>query len=162
MLDLGGQQHCNNEPDFNQDLCNDARVEKSSLRKIGCTTPFGLNKDKICKDQENGSKAIELYTEIFVDHVNSCYGPCSFVLTKAIRTRAVNNVDKNYSSLTIYFDEKIKVIDAHHLYSGLSLIAEIGGYVGLFLGVSVNQVSVLMNILLDKIDCLFNRKKQFI
>ena len=132
-----------------------------SLRKIGCTTPFGLHKEKICEDQENSSKAMKLYTEMFRDNVNNCYGPCSFVLTKAIKTRHVKNGGKNYSSVTIYFDEKIKVTDAHYLYSGLSLIAEIGGYVGLFLGVSVNQVSVLMNTLLDKINCVFNQQRQF-
>ena len=93
---------------------------------------------------------------MFENNYNNCYGPCSFVLTKAIKTREVTNKGKNYSSVTVYFDENIKVTNTHYLYSGLSLIAEIGGYVGLFLGVSVNQVSVLMNILLDKINCLFN------
>ena len=147
MLDVEGQQHCNTEPDFDLDLCNEARLE----RKIGCTTPFGPNKNRICRDQENGSKAMKHYT----DNYYNCYGPCSFVLTKAIKTSEVTNEGKNYSSVTVYFDENIKVTDSHHLYSGLSLIAEIGGYVGLFLGVSVNQLSALMNILLDKIDYFF-------
>ena len=45
------------------------------------------------------------------------------------------------SWLKIETQENIKVVEAHYLYSGLSLIAEIGGYVGLFLGVSVIQIN---------------------
>ena len=37
--------------------------------------------------------------------------------------------------------ENIKVTEAHLLYSVLSMIAEIGGYVGLFLGVSIIQIN---------------------
>ena len=58
----------------------------------------------------------------------------------------------------IKFKENIKVIEAYHLYSALSMIAEVGGYVGLFLGISVNQVSALFNVLLDKFNLICNRR----
>ena len=169
MLDLGSQ-FCNNEPEFDKDSCTEAKLERKSLEKYGCTNPYGPNKDKICQDQVNGSKAMELYEEIFVKKISKCSKPCSFVSTKAIKTKDtrkyysanINGKIKHYSLVVIDFKENIKVTDAYHTYSGLSLIAEIGGYVGLFLGVSVNQVSVLMNILLDKINWLCNRKEQFI
>ena len=51
--------------------------------------------------------------------------------------------------VVIYFKENIKVTKAYHVYSGLSLIAEIGGYVGLFLGVSINQVTNLFDVLFN-------------
>ncbi len=35
------------------------------------------------------------------------------------------------------FDELIKVTTAHFSYTKLELVAELGGYVGLFLGISV-------------------------
>ena len=50
--------------------------------------------------------------------------------------------------VTITFEELIKVTTGKYLYSELSLIAEIGGYVGLFLGVSVNQISNFLDFLL--------------
>ena len=37
------------------------------------------------------------------------------------------------------------------MYSGLTLIAEIGGYVGLFLGVSINQLTNLLDVLILQI-----------
>ena len=50
------------------------------------------------------------------------------------------------------FKRNIKVTEAQYLYSGLSLIAEVGGYVGLFLGVSVNQVTILVDKLFGYVD----------
>ena len=57
------------------------------------------------------------------------------------------------------FKRNIKVTEAQYLYSGLSLIAEVGGYVGLFLGVSVNQITILVDKLFGYID-LWNHSHQ--
>ena len=162
MLDLGGHL-CSQKPNFDKDNCTEAKFERLSLEKFGCTSPFGPNKDKICPDKENGTKVMELYTETFNKYTaKHCENPCSFILTKATITKDITHYDTtkvyNYTTVTIYFKEHIKVIEAHYLYSGLSLIAEIGGYVGLFLGISVNQVSVLFNAFLDRIDGSLNSK----
>ena len=162
---------CNNEPEYDKDLCTDAELESKSLETFGCTTPFGANKDKICQDQVIGSKALKLYKDTFMNkRATNCNSPCSFVSTKAIKikdekindTIKINGELKTYNFVKILFKKNIKVVVAYPTYSGISLIAEIGGYVGLFLGVSVNQVSALMYIVLDKIECLFKRKKQFL
>ena len=113
---------------------------------------------------------MELYHETFAkSKLNNCYSSCSFVLTKQTITKdilqkmaKVDGQFRKIGRLMISFKQIIKVTDAYYLYSGLSLIAEIGGYVGLFLGVSVNQVSSLMNTLLDKIDWICNQKEQLI
>ena len=55
----------------------------------------------------------------------------------------INNTD--VSRLTIHFDRNIKSTKAHYLYSGWSLIAEIGGYFGLFLGISVSHITLLID-----------------
>ena len=56
--------------------------------------------------------------------------------------------------------ENIKVTTGHRLYSVLSMIAEIGGYVGLFLGVSVKQITIIMDVMFDWIDSCCNVRKQ--
>ena len=48
---------------------------------------------------------------------------------------------KPSAKMDIATRENIKVIEAHWIYSLLSMIAEIGGYVGLFLGVSIIQIN---------------------
>ena len=64
----------------------------------------------------------------------------------------------NSCSVYLNFGEIIKETKAYRLYSKLSLIAEVGGYVGLFLGVSINQISYLMEFMVLKIEHLFSKK----
>ena len=149
---------CNNEPEYDKDLCTDAELESKSLETFGCTTPFGANKDKICQDQVIGSKALKLYKDTFMNkRATNCNSPCSFVSTKAMKTREIYGD----GFVKMFLKENIQVIEAYHLYSGLSFIAEVGGYVGLFLGVSVNQISTMVNAVLDKLEWILNRNKRF-
>ena len=48
----------------------------------------------------------------------------------------------------------IKVTKSHHLYSGLSLLAEVGGHVGLFLGISVVHFNDIIQKVIEKITSL--------
>ena len=153
MFDFGGQP-CETEPKFNHDACTEAKLNKKSLEKFGCTTPFGSTKDKICQDNENSSKVMDLYIQTMKKNHDNCYNPCLFTSTKATITR----VKGGKGEVIIKFKENIKVIDAYYLYSALSMIAEVGGYVGLFLGISVNQVTALFNVVLDKFDQICNRR----
>ena len=57
---------------------------------------------------------------------------------------------KGFTRLVFNLNENVLVSEEVFLYSGLSLIAEVGSYIGLFLGVSVNQVSTLLEALYDK------------
>jgi hypothetical protein len=114
----------------------------------GCTTPFGPNKTHICTNETVALKALKLYKEAFDDHKNLCDSPCSYIMVGATKTK---NIIQGYVNgrknayMIISPRENIKVTTGHELYSFLSLIAEIGGYVGLFLGVSINQATVMID-----------------
>ena len=69
--------------------------------------------------------------------------------SRAFKTSETINNKKDESVTTIYFQKYIKVVHSFFLYSFLSVVAEIGGYVGLFLGVSVNQIPNLMDTIFD-------------
>ena len=45
----------------------------------------------------------------------------------------------------------MKVIKAYYAYPELSFIAEVGGYVGLFLGFSIYQITDGVNFVLGKL-----------
>jgi hypothetical protein len=114
----------------------------------GCTTPFGPNKTHICTNETVALQALELYNDAFLDHKNLCDSPCSYIMVRATKTKNTiqRYVDgKRNAFMKITLRENIKVTTGHELYSVLSLIAEIGGYVGLFLGVSINQVTVIID-----------------
>ena len=118
----------------------------------GCTTPFGPNKNEICDISENALKVNHMLRKWYNNQIQAesgCKKPCSYV---TLRANTVWEREKRYKTqvkVVIYFKENIKVTKAYHVYSGLSLIAEIGGYVGLFLGVSINQVTNLFDVLFN-------------
>ena len=66
----------------------------------------------------------------------------------------------NNGFVYIKLKENIQVFEAQYLYSALSMIAEVGGYVGLFLGISVNQVSTMLNVVLEKFNWICNKTKR--
>ena len=156
MLDVEGKP-CETETEFDKDACTQSKLDKKSFEMFGCTSPFGPNKDNICKDDEKGSKVMELYKETMKNNVDECNNPCWFSSTKTTKTDEYSRY--GVGDVVIYVKENIEVKEAYYLYSILSMIAEVGGYVGLFLGVSVNQVSQLVNVLLDKLVWIYNKRK---
>lgn len=134
---------------YGRDQCTDEAFEKETLELHGCTAPFGPHKDKICDDEKNATKVNDLYKKWYsksIQVTSGCNKPCSYV---TLRTNIIFDREKYHNTIArvqIYFKENITVTKAYHIYSGLTLIAEIGGYVGLFLGISMNQIGKLLDI----------------
>ena len=121
----------------------------------GCTTPFGIHKDMICDNFDNASHINDMHKKWYSSKIpanSGCDKPCSYVTLRANTVWERENRYKTISKLLIYFKENVKITKAYHVYSGLSLIAEIGGYIGLFLGVSINQITNLFDIIFQQIN----------
>ena len=124
------------------------------MTNLGCTTPFGLNKSEICTDSNSSAKALKLY-DLYVNKPGTvCPELCNF-LEVSLRTQLSINKTKEDKSGTSYMKfslkNTIKVTNSHFLYNGLTLMAEIGGYVGLFLGISVVHVNDMVRNVLERI-----------
>ena len=136
-------------------------MEKDSLKAIGCVNPFGIAKDKICKDNENAKKAFKLYRRFqneYSDIKNiSCVDPCSYMSIKIIKVSKTEEVSKTEGNglLRLTFNKKIQETVAYYSYDDLSFIAEIGGYVGLFLGASIYQIADLFQFITVVLQKLF-------
>ena len=134
---------------YGRDQCTDEAFEKETLELHSCTAPFGPHKDKICDDEKNATKVNDLYKKWYsksIQVTSGCNKPCSYV---TLRTNMIFDREKYHNTIArvqIYFKENITVTKAYHIYSGLTLIAEIGGYVGLFLGISMNQIGKLLDM----------------
>lgn len=118
------------------------------MEQIGCTTRGHSNKDNICRNQEDAKKADELFRSNFI-YNGSCLSPCKFVSTFAMLTH-VSYLPSNEGWMILRFEKDITVFKSQYSYSTLSLVAEIGGYVGLFLGVSVLQITDIITYLFRK------------
>ena len=65
-----------------------------------------------------------------------CLNPCqTLILTVGAKNVALDE-SRDFGELYLYFSPRIKRSEEHYFYTFLSLMAEIGGYVGLFLGFS--------------------------
>ena len=115
---------------------------------IGCTTPYVKNKSKICQDQEKALETIILEAAIFQNEKalsEICPRSCWEVHANFGSKESYNNGEEEseyylQGNLTIDFHQYVKVSKSYWEYDAIELIAEVGGYVGLFLGVSVNQI----------------------
>ena len=61
-------QPCNNDPKYSKDVCANQQLEKESIKRFGCTTPFGLNKDNICTNETLSKLATKLYRCDFTNY----------------------------------------------------------------------------------------------
>ena len=68
MLDFQGVP-CNNEKSYRLDKCILKGLEEESLKTIGCVTPFGFTTDRICQNEQNSKKALQLYHEYRNDNM---------------------------------------------------------------------------------------------
>ena len=154
VLDFQGSP-CNNEKTYHLRKCVFNGLEKDSLKSIGCVSPFGIAKDKICKNNENAKKAFTLYKRFqsyYLDIKNiSCSDPCSYMSIKIIKISKT----EGHGRLQLTFNKKVQETVAYYSYDDLSFIAEIGGYVGLFLGASIYQTADLFQFITGVLQKLF-------
>ena len=117
------------------------------MNKVGCTTPFGINLDHICTDLETSRKAKEIYDKRHhkTYQFKNCPYPCKFIKSMVSPFKKRNGSSESQ----LNFEKYVKVTRAIYSYTGLELMAEFGGYVGLFLGFSVFHLSQAIDKILD-------------
>ena len=153
MLDFQGVP-CNNEKDYRLDKCILEGLEEESLKTIGCVTPFGITKDRICQNEQDSKTAFQLYFKHRDNEDLSCLEPCSYMSVKRFKGFEMEKKD-NKGDFALAFDKNVHETVAHYSYDDLSFIAEIGGYVGLFLGASVYQTADLFQFIAEALEKLF-------
>ena len=151
MLDFQGVP-CNYEKGYRLDKCVLNGLEKESLKKIGCVSPFGITKDNICQDELVAKKAFQLYKTFRYNYrdlkILSCLEPCTYMSVKIMKASEMEKVGKDKTGVVLlHFNEQVHETVAYYSYDELSFIAEIGGYVGLFLGASIYQTADLFQFL---------------
>ena len=148
-----------------KDFCVDKAIEKESIDKVGCTTPYGPDKSQICNIKSDALVALGIYHYKGAhnwDDTNStieCLNPCSiFTFSTKEFQNTTRFLAQNADSALIFisFEKFIKVTTEYYIYTEINLIGEVGGYVGLFLGISINQVIYLMDFTASKIKLIKN------
>ena len=119
------------------------------MKNIGCTTPFGLELNNICTLQNKSLEAFELFTHMLVNRKKAeCPNPCNFLINRISITSYRDKTKSN--KIWLNFHEYIKVTTSTYGYTELELLAEFGGYVGLFLGLSVFDLRQVFSKIFNK------------
>ena len=146
MLD-DKDKSCNDTTKYAKDDCGEDEIEKFVMKEYGCTPPFFENKEKICTN-ETITKQVYTYWENTRYYTN-CSDSCR-VISVSANSMMRKNIQVD-SQVRFNFRNSVKVVKSYYAYSSLSLIAEIGGYFGLFLGVSINQITYLTSFAQERV-----------
>ena len=111
------------------------------MEAYNCTAPSSLYTNNICIDNDIAKLANKFYSKMYLKRfgIKECKLPCEFTKIKIMSKEAYKTEGNNMVNLN--FDKFIKVTRSYNSYTGLELMAELGGYVGLFLGISVFHLS---------------------
>ena len=155
VLDFDGET-CVSDMYYKRDDCLYEAIQKESEDQIGCYTPFNVDKSNICTEVEDARQAMDVFDEIaFRNYTKAkefCPKACQqYIIGFSNKEWFFNAEFDQVIKATFEFPRFIRTSKTHHSYTALELIAEVGGYVGLFLGVSINQISNIFEILIGKL-----------
>ena len=157
-----GDEYCHSDPSFNRDECVtkqlldvksilkkfmtiETLILQSSIKLFGCIPPalgnYGL---PTCK---NGSEFPMREVNDLIKCAEACTKYTMRVQSEVLRQGGPAG---DRVKLTMKFKTQITVTYDQYSYIWLNLVAEVGGYVGLFLGfsISVFQMTDLVDVLL--------------
>ena len=90
-----------------------------------------------------------MFTHMLVNRKKAeCPNPCNFLINRISITSYRDKTKSN--KIWLNFHEYIKVTTSTYGYTELELLAEFGGYVGLFLGLSVFDLRQVFSKIFNK------------
>jgi hypothetical protein len=151
LLSDDGSCADNYYPDKDFDECMYSKIYQLSMEAVGCTVPWILDTDHICTDPEKSKRAFEVYQQHRRNQEDICKRSCLFtnMYFGPPVTGFQNNETSHVGRAIFYFRRDIKATTEYYLYSLLSMVAEIGGYVGLLMGVSLFKIAHANNVVID-------------
>ena len=153
VLDYDGHECENYLGNVTRDACIIEYMTLKSVEALGCTTPYLTDKSNICTDQEKALQANDLYRDLkemaYKDAIPECPKPCQNLMIDFGRS-SETVIENPEAPLLIRLRKYIKVSTVSYTYQGLELFAEVGGYMGLFLGISLSQLPALIADLVQK------------
>lgn len=137
---------CDSAMNYHLDDCLYEKMTRRLVEDFGCSIPYlpNLNDEPICSPDGNGTIASKQYNEMKANGQRDlCHKPCE--RTEVFSGMAFSDsVEEELAKIKIYLKTTTKVKKSVLDYPVLTMIAEIGGYTGLLLGISlVNLTSVL-------------------
>ena len=127
-------------------------MDEQSLNNLGCVSPIRTNKyhtSPRCLLNETVNKIYQEYKDRTLNKP-ICKLGCSFMSVIFDRSDvSENSIKGNGSFAKLYIKNNVKVSQSIIDYSAISLMAEVGGYLGLLLGTSLFDITYLIDVIID-------------
>ena len=120
------------------DECIYNQLTKRMLKEseTNCVVPWFPGNYTVCTQENDINTTFSIYWNRITNQLNDCNTPCkSTVLNIAGKNYRKDN-SLNYGTGIFYFSATSTQSKEHYLYTFTSMVAEIGGYLGLLLGYS--------------------------
>ncbi|QQP34739.1 Uncharacterized protein FKW44_022728, partial [Caligus rogercresseyi] len=141
-----GSKTCSNE---DYDTCMYNAMAKHMYGAVDCAVPFIRNNTRICESDYQTNLTFWMFYNRVTNQMKDCADPCSFLIIN-VGAKNYRVINESYGELFLYYAPKVFLSEENYLYTLLSLLAEIGGYVGLLLGVSFFHVAGVISDILDR------------
>lgn len=120
------------------------QTEAEIQKEFGCGTPFGSDKTKLCKLQVDHEKYLEVSSRV---HLNRSYlRPCKFLSGFDLAEKKAFEDGWHVFTFSAYLQR----FESRIAYQIVDLFADLGGYLGIFLGTSLFQLKDLLSYLINK------------
>ena len=162
---------CSDETNFGFDTCFYQAIAKNLMNEFNCVVPFikTSKNTNICvnKTQTKVDKIMLAFKVLSLKTtIGTCMSPCTsmdfffgvlsddafkndcqgllYQKLRGLESPRLEQPCDGKSFLRIYFKSNVKLQETVYDYTLLSLLAEIGGYTGLFLGISVANITTVL------------------
>ncbi len=147
---LADKGDCVKDADFDGCMYEELRLINEDV--VGCTVPWLMDKSNVCTDKADRIVAFESYQKNRRNQRDICPRSCRFTNTYLGSLVTGDYDEADVARAVFYFRREVKVTIEYVLYTWLSMLAEIGGYVGLLLGASVFKLAYINNDVLDWVE----------
>ena len=151
---------CNEEMDYNYDANFYSTVAHENEKRFNCSVPFHppIKSNttgkliEICKTSSLGIKAYNNRWKVYskMSQIQN-YKPCAWIDVTLGMPHVSQDHQKEGAFIRLYFKSHLKIKSIISYYDFSSLIADVGGYTGMLLGISLIDLTVQFNNLLVRV-----------
>ena len=147
------EHRCDHKMNLNFDEFWYKHVATENYKTYGCSVPWHQlfnyddgSKIEICNNLTLGSKANEKFIDSKDAPISKDLIPCAkYNINLGTIDKSTNDCSKNEAFARLYMHREIEIEKIVIYYDSVTFAAEIGGYIGMFLGVSVIDLVILFN-----------------
>ena len=105
-------------------------MKKNSEDK--CTVPWIRDNRNICSNPKDINTTFWIAWNRITNQEKDCMVPCHTTLVNVGAKNYQKFENRTYSQMYFYFPSRVAKSEEHYLYTTLKLIAQVGGYLGLY------------------------------